>query len=142
MSPRSRVLLAIASVLLLFARGLPLWRIQLVAPQYPEGLGMEIYASTVRGAKEHDLENINKLNHYIGMRRIEPEAIPDLRVIPWFITGLAAAGLVAAAVGRRRVAYAWLIAFSVVGAIGFWDFWRWQHDYGTNLDAEHAIIKL
>jgi len=142
MSLRSRVLLAVASVILLLARSLPLWRIQLVAPQYPEGLGMEIYASTVRGAKEHDLENINKLNHYIGMRRIEPEAIPDLRVIPWFITGLAAAGLVAAAVGRRRVAYAWLIAFSVVGAIGFWDFWRWQHDYGTNLDAEHAIIKV
>jgi nitrous oxidase accessory protein len=136
------VLLAVAAGILLLARSLPLWRIQLVAPQYPEGLGMEIYASTVRGAKEHDLDNINKLNHYIGMRRIEPEAIPDLRVIPWFITGLAAAGLVAAAIGRRRAAYAWLIAFSVVGAIGFWDFWRWEHDYGTNLDAEHAIIKV
>jgi nitrous oxidase accessory protein len=142
MTPRSRVLLAIAAAVLLFARVLPLWRIQLVAPQYPEGLGMEIYASTVRGAKEHDLENINKLNHYIGMRRIEPEAIADLRVIPWFIMGLAGAGVVAALVGRRRVAIAWLAAFAVVGAVGFWDFWRWQHDYGTNLDAEHAIIKV
>jgi len=142
MSPRSRVLLAIASALLLFARALPLWRIQLVAPQYPEGLGMEIYASTVRGAKEHDLENINKLNHYIGMKRIEPEAISDLRVIPWFITGLAVAGLVSAAVGRRRMAIAWLGAFVVVGAAGLWDFRRWQHDYGTNLDAKHAIIKV
>src|SRR5262245_47122632 len=116
MSPRSRVLLAIASVIILLARALPLWRIQLVAPQYPEGLGMVIYASTVRGAKEQDLDNINKLNHYIGMKRIEPEAIGDLRVIPWFITGLAVAGLISAAVGRRRVAIAWLAAFAVVGA--------------------------
>ena len=138
----SRVLLAIAASVLLFALSLPLWRISLVAPQYPEGLGMEIYASTVRGAKENDLENINKLNHYIGMRRIEPEAIADLRVIPWFIAGLTAAGLVAAAVGRRGVAIAWLMLFAGAGAIGFWDFWRWQHDYGTNLDAEHAIIKV
>jgi nitrous oxidase accessory protein len=136
------VLLAIASVLLLFARVLPLWRIQLLAPQYPEGLGMVIYANSVRGVKENDLENINNLNHYIGMRRIEPEAIADLRIIPWFITGLAAAGLLSAAVGRRRVAIAWLGAFAVVGAIGLWDFRRWQHDYGTNLDAEHAIIKV
>src|SRR5262245_32298386 len=142
MSLRSRVLLAIASAILLFARSLPLWRIDLIAPQYPEGLGMAIYASTVRGAKEHDLENINKLNHYIGMKRIEPDAISDLRIIPWFIIGLAVAGLISAAVGRRRVAIAWLGAFAVVGAIGLWDFRRWQHDYGTNLDAEHAIIKV
>src|SRR6476469_2670137 len=101
MTKLSRVLLALASSLIPLALRVPLWRIQLVAPQYPEGLGMEIHASSVRGAKEHDLENINKLNHYIGMRPIESEAIADLRVIPWFIVGLAAAGFIAAAVGRR-----------------------------------------
>src|SRR5262245_64573375 len=117
MSLRSRVLLAIASAILLFARSLPLWRIQLVAPQYPEGLGMEIRANTVRGAKEHDLENINKLNHYIGMRPIEPAAIAELRVIPWLIVGLAAVAMGVAVAGRRRFVSAWLVAFAVTGAI-------------------------
>src|SRR5215467_11570308 len=111
MSKLSRLLLALASGLLLVALALPLWRVRLVAPQYPEGLGMEIRAHTVRGATEHDLRSINSLNHYIGMKPIEPDAIPDLEVIPWLIGGLGVAGVIAAAVGRRRGVMLWLCAF-------------------------------
>ena len=138
----SRVLLACAASLVVFALCVPLWRIQLIAPQYPEGLGMEIHAGTVRGAKEHDLENINSLNHYIGMKAIVPGDIAELRVIPWFIAGLAVLGVIAAAVGRRKLAIGWLVGFALVGALGLWDFRRWAHDYGTNLDTERAIIKV
>src|SRR5690348_13895002 len=99
----SRVLLAIASVLLVLALPMPLWRVRLIAPQYPEGLGMDIHARTVEGIKEHDLDNINELNHYIGMKTIKPEAIPELHVIPWIIVGLAVAGLAVAALGRRAL---------------------------------------
>lgn len=142
MSLVSRVLLALASALLLFALPLPLWRIKLIAPQYPEGLGMDIHARTVRGAKEHDLENINNLNHYIGMKTIEPEEIPELRVIPWLIGGLGVGGLIVALVGRRRLLMVWLVAFGILGVVGLWDFWHWEYDYGHNLDFEHAIIKV
>lgn len=142
MSLVSRVLLAFASALLLFALPLPLWRIQLIAPQYPEGLGMDIHARSVRGAKEHDLDNINNLNHYIGMKTIEPEEIAELRVIPWLIGGLAVAGFVVAIVGRRMPLIVWLAAFGVLGVVGLVDFWRWEYDYGHNLDFEHAIIKV
>lgn len=142
MSLVSRVLLALASALLLFALPLPLWRIRLIAPQYPEGLGMDIHARTVRGAKEHDLENINNLNHYIGMKTIEPEEIAELRVIPWLIGGLGVAGFIVAIVGRRPLLLVWLAAFLVLGLVGLWDFWHWEYDYGHNLDFEHAIIKV
>ena len=98
MTRLSRVLLAIASVLLLGAFLFPLWRIDLVAPQYPEGLGMLIRVNAVTGIKPNDLANINGLNHYIGMKPIEPGAIPELRVMPWIIAGLAALGLVGALV--------------------------------------------
>jgi hypothetical protein len=135
------VLLAIAASLIPFALSTPLWRIHLVAPQYPEGLGMERSARTVRGVQEHDLENINHLNHYIGMRAIEPAAIAELRLIPWVIGGLAVAGVIAAAAGRRAGAIVWISTFAVAGAIGMWDFRRWQIDYGTNLAAD-AIIKV
>src|SRR3954462_3827590 len=107
----SRLLLAFAAGSLFAALVLPLWRVNLVAPQYPEGLGMEIHARTVRGATEHDLQSINALNHYIGMKPIEPEAIPELRVIPWVIAGLGVAALVAAALNRRAATGVWLTAF-------------------------------
>jgi copper chaperone NosL len=142
MSKLSRLLLAFASGLLLLALALPLWRVQLVAPQYPEGLGMEIRANTVRGATEHDLGSINNLNHYIGMKAIEPDEIPDLRVIPWVFGGLALFGAVAAAAGRRRLAIAWLAVFVIAGAVGLWDFYRWEYSYGHDLDLQHAIIKV
>jgi copper chaperone NosL len=142
MLKRPRVLLALASVLLLLALPLPLWRVRLIAPQYPEGLGMEIYARTVRGATEHDLGNINELNHYIGMRAIEPEAIADFRVIPWAIVGIAAFGVLAAIIGKRPVAIAWLVAFAGVAVVGLWDFWHWEYMYGHDLDMVHAIIKV
>ena len=142
MSKLPRVLLALASVLLLLALPLPLWRVRLIAPQYPEGLGLEIYARTVRGATEHDLGNINELNHYIGMRPIEPEKITDFRVIPWAVVGLAVVGVAAAIVGRRSLAVAWLGLFTVAGVAGVWDFWHWEYMYGHDLDMVHAIIKV
>jgi hypothetical protein len=142
MTKLSRLLLALASGLLLVALALPLWRVRLVAPQYPEGLGMEIRANTVRGATEHDLRSINSLNHYIGMKTIEPDEIPELHVIPWVFGGLALAGLVAAAVGRRPLVVAWLVAFVAAGTAGLWDFYRWEYSYGHDLDLQHAIIKV
>lgn len=142
MTRSSRILLAIASLGLLLMFALPLWRIQLEAPQYPEGLGLEIHVNTVRGMDANDLQNINGLNHYIGMKRIEPDAIPELRYMPWIVLGLSALGLVAAATGRRWLLHAWLATLVLFAAAGMIDFWKWEYDYGHNLDAEHAIIKI
>jgi hypothetical protein len=139
MSKISRLLLATASVLLFAALALPLWRISLIAPQYPEGLGMKIRAMTVEGATESDLGNINELNHYIGMKAIEPAEIPELRIIPWLIAGLAVAGLVVAAIGKRGPAFGWLGAFLMLGVVGMWDFYHWEWDYGHNIDPRAAI---
>ena len=59
MSKLSRLLVLLASALVLVALVTPLWRIRLLAPQYPEGLGMDIHAGSVVGAGEHDLQSIN-----------------------------------------------------------------------------------
>jgi len=142
MTRLSRLLLAIASVLLLGAFLFPLWRIDLVAPQYPEGLGMLIRVNTVTGIQPNDLANINGLNHYIGMKPIEPDTIPELRIMPWILAGLAAFGLLVAALGARRLLYGWLGGFVTLAIAGLIDFWRWEYDYGHNLDFEHAIIKV
>ena len=49
---------------------------------------MLIRAEPVDGLKPNDLHSINGLNHYIGMRPIEPSAIPELRYMPWIVAGL------------------------------------------------------
>jgi hypothetical protein len=140
MTRASRVLLAVASVLLLGVLVTPLWSINLIAPQYPEGIGMRIHANSVEGMKENDIHNINSLNHYIGMKPIEPSAIPELRYMPWIVVGLAVSALLVAALGRRGPLYGWLVTFGVLGVVGLYDFWHWMYDYGHNLDMEHAII--
>ena len=142
MSRFSRCLVVIAGVLLAASLRLPLWRIALTAPQYPEGLGLQINAGTIAGATPQDLGNINELNHYIGMRPIDPGALPELRVLPWLLGGLAVLALIAAALGSRRLVAAWLGAVVLVGAAGLADLYRWSYAFGHDLDAQHAIIKM
>ena len=142
MSTRARVLLLLASALLLPMFFTPIWRVYLNAPQYPEGIGMQIWINTVKGVKENDLDNINNLNHYIGMKRIIPSTIPELRIMPYIDGALIAAGVAAAAIGRVRLAQGWVALFLVVALIGLADFWRWEYEYGHDLDMENAIIKI
>src|SRR6185295_3573634 len=97
LSTRSRALLAIAALLLTAVYFLPLWSVSLLAPQYPEGLGMRIWINTIAGAKPNDLDSINNLNHYIGMMRIVPESIPELKLMPIVVGGLIVLGLAVAA---------------------------------------------
>lgn len=140
MTPRMRLLLGLTMVVGLAALVLPLWEVRLGAPQYPEGLGLRIFAHTVAGIKPQDLQNINGLNHYIGMQEIRPDAIPELRFMPWIIAGLLFAGAAVAWRGSRRALAIWLVVFALLGAVGLWDFWRWEYDYGHNLDMDKAII--
>ena len=142
MTRLSRLLVGAAALLMVLLYVLPLWHVRLVAPQYPEGLGMHIYISSVQGATENDLTNINNLNHYIGMKRIENDAIPELTIMPWIVGALVVSGLLVAVLANRRALYAWTGGFLLLGVAGLVDFWRWEYDYGHNLDLEEAIIKI
>ena len=137
-----RILVVLASLLMIGLYVFPLWNVRLTAPQYPEGLGMNIRINTVEGATENDLDNINNLNHYIGMKRIEPGAIPELRIMPWIVAGIILTGLATAALARRPLLYVWTAGFLAIAVVGLIDFWRWEYDYGHNLDSEHAILKI
>jgi len=139
MQPRTRLALAAAALLLGVAYVAPLWHIGLDAPQYPEGLGMYIWIDTITGQKPNDLQSINGLNHYIGMKEIVPTSIPELRLMPWIIGILIVSGLAGAAAGRRSWLYSWTVAFALVGVAGLVDFWYWGYNYGHDLDPTAAI---
>ena len=137
----SRLLVALAAALLVVVFLVPVWRISLKAPQYPEGIGMLIRVNTITGIKPNDLSNINGLNHYIGMKAIEPEKIPILDAMPIGLGILAAAALLVAAYGRRWALLSWLGAMAVGGGLALLEFYKWSYDYGHNLDP-NAIIKV
>lgn len=138
----ARILVALAALLMSAGFVLPLWRVDLIAPQYPEGLGMLIRVNTVVGVKEQDLNSINNLNHYIGMKRIEPDAIPELKYMPAILGALVATALLVALIGRRRVLYGWTVVFGAVLMAGLYDYWKWGYEYGHDLDVDTAIIKI
>lgn len=86
-----------------------------------------------------DVEIINGINHYIGMRAIKAEMFPEFVILPWITAGLIALGLVAALTGSRR----WLTTFAatlcICGLLGLADYYRWGYEYGHNLDPRAAI---
>lgn len=135
------VFLVAACLTFLLAYVAPLWHIGLKAPQYPEGLGLYIWVNRITGEKPQDLASINGLNHYIGMKPIEPESIPELGYMPLAIGLLAGSGLLVAVARRRRLFYAWTAIFTVGALAGLADFWRWGYDYGHNLNP-HAAIQV
>ena len=139
MRPGNRIGLAAAAALLALAYLAPLWHIGLEAPQYPEGIGMFVWIDTITGQKPNDLNSINGLNHYIGMKAIVPDAIPELRLMPRIVGGLIALGLLVAGSGRRSLLFTWTVLFGLVAVAGLVDFWYWGYDYGHDLDPTAAI---
>jgi copper chaperone NosL len=141
MKSQSKIIIAFASLFLILTFFFPIWYIDLEAPQYPEGIGLEIWLNKITGQKPHDLENINGLNHYIGMKVIVPDAIPELKIMPFIIIFLILFGLISGISGKRYMVYIWIVLFIVIAAIGLYDFYLWEYDYGHNLNP-HAAIKI
>ena len=76
---------------------LPLWDIFLDAPQYPEGLQMQIWLDHLSG----DTKTINGLNHYIGMKLIYEKNFPEFKWMPTAIGILIGLGLLTALLKRK-----------------------------------------
>lgn len=131
----SRIIVIAVSVLLVTGFILPIWEITLDAPQYPEGLGLNIWINKITG----DLQTINGLNHYIGMKKIEPDSIQELKMMPYFLGVLIVLGLIAGISGKKKLLSLWAIAFIIIGTTGAVDFYMWEYDYGHNLNPEAAI---
>lgn len=131
----SRILLLVVSLSLIIVYFTPIWEITMEAPQYPEGLGFEIWINKMTG----DLQTVNGLNHYIGMKAIEPDSIKELIIMPYIIGFLIITGIMVAYLKRRKYFIAWIIFYVLFGIAGAVDFYLWEYDYGHNLNPEAAI---
>ncbi len=126
-----------ASLLLVFVA--PIWRITLEAPQYPTGITLYIWVDKLSGDEPGTLQNINILNHYVGMKMIEPDSIPELKYFKYIIIIISGLGIILGFTGNRKLWLAWAILLILLGALGIYDFYLWEYDYGHNLSDEAPI---
>lgn len=138
----SRLVLLLLVIPLALTLTQPLWRISMTAPQYPDGLYMEIYAHKIDGGNggQH-IKEINTLNHYIGMHKIDRAELSDLDWIPFALGLLIVLTLRCAAIGNVRALVDLAVIAGYVGVFAFGKFVYKLYVFGHNLDPD-APIKL
>jgi copper chaperone NosL len=137
-----RILVLAATLLLLLGGTLPLWRISLVAPQYAEGLTLDMYAyQIVAGNKGQDLAEINTLNHYIGMKPIAQADFLEMKVLPFAIGVFALLALRSVVIGRIVTLVDLSVLFLYFGVFSLGSFAYRLYTYGHQLDPR-APMKI
>lgn len=131
-----RILLLLCAAALALALFVPMWRIELDAPQYPEGLTLLIYANKLGG----NVDIVNGLNHYIGMKTLHASDFMEFTLLPYFISFFALLALLVAFFARPKLLYTFFILFMLFAIISMVDFWRWEYNYGHELNPDAAII--
>jgi len=135
---RSGQMMILAALLPLALFLFPIWNITLQAPQYPDDIGMDIWITHIEGHRENDLQNINIMNHYVGMKEI-PEHLPEFEFFPYIVAGMSLLGVLFAFIGNNKLFLAWFILFVILGILGMYDFYLWEYDYGHDLNPQAAI---
>lgn len=126
----------IAAGMILIAAFMPLWRLELVAPQYPDGLFITAYGYDMKG----DITEINGLNHYVGLRPLEPGDVIELKLFPFGVAAIV--GLIAW--GAYRFQSKKARAVSVLAALSLpvvmlADLQYWLYTYGHDIDPTAAL---
>jgi len=137
-----RVMLVLSGLLLAVAVTQPLWNLTMFAPQYPDGLRMDIYSARLDGGRGgQDIKEINLLNHYIGMRDLTNEDFTEFKWMPFAIGALALVFLRSAVHGSMSSLVDAVVLFAYFGAFSLWSFAHKLYVYGHNL-APTAPVKV
>jgi hypothetical protein len=128
------VILVAASVILFISIFFPYWKLTLFAPQYPGGLQASMYVNRLAG----DIQEIDGLNHYIGMKPMDEAAVLERTLSVFMIIGLAL--LIAGAVYVHSPIALFLCLPAVFyPAFFLGDLYFWMRTFGTNLNP-HAPL--
>lgn len=128
------LLIGAAAFLLLISIFVPYWKLTLLAPQYPGGLKMETYVNRVAG----DVDEIDELNHYIGMRSLKEAAELErsLSIIMIFALALLVVGSI-----YTHSPFALILTIPAIlyPVIFLGDLYFWMQNFGMNLNP-HAPL--
>ncbi len=131
----SKVLLLFVAALFFGSLFVPMWQIQLEAPQYPEGLVLQLHANKIGG----DVDIINGLNHYIGMATLHTENFFEFKILPYIFGAFALISLLLIFIAKRKAVFVFFASYVLFVVLAAIDFYRWNYEYGHNLDPNAAI---
>lgn len=134
--PFFRWLVLFATLLLVTVYYLPIWSIQLWAPQYPEGLEMLIWINNLSG----NVDVINDLNHYIGMGKINIDMFPEFGFMVYVLGFVIFFGVTTFFVNKRFMLYLYSSLLIIAAIAALIDFYKWEYHYGHTLNPMAAII--
>ena len=137
---RERVLAIVAALLLLPTYLFPLWQLTMFAPQYPDGLRLQIYSYRLAGGnKGQDVDEINVLNHYIGMRSLAQEDFTEFKWMPFVIGIVALVFLRASVFGRAGALVDATVLYGYFALFALWSFAYKLYRYGHELAPGAAV---
>jgi hypothetical protein len=137
---RARLVVLVAALLLAATYVLPLWNLTMFAPQYPDGLRLDIYSYALAGGNRgQDIKEINVLNHYIGMQDLVDESFTEFKWMPFVIGALGLLILRAAVHGTVVALVDVTMLFVYFGAFSLWSFGYKLYRYGHDLDPTAAV---
>ncbi|HWV38089.1 MAG TPA: hypothetical protein VN033_06385 [Vulgatibacter sp.] len=138
--PSARIAVAILTIPLVLSFTMPIWKISMVAPQYPDGLYLYIWSYKLEGGADgQHIAEINTLNHYIGMRGIDDAASADLGWIPFALGALVLIALRVAAIGNVRSLLDLTVLTSYVSLFAFGRFVYRLYVFGHDLDPTAPV---
>lgn len=100
---------------------------------------MYVWVNKISGNTEFTLQNINILNHYIGMKAIVPDSFKELSIMPLVLGFFIFSGLLLLLTKKRGFALAWFALLAIGGTVGLTDFYMWLQNFGTDLDPAAPI---
>lgn len=128
------MLLVIGVLLLLISIFLPYWKLTLFAPQYPGGLEAKLYVNQVSG----DVQEIDILNHYIGMKPMEEAALLERSLSIVIIVGIVLLSIGAIYV-HSPIALFLSIPAILYPLFFLGDLYFWMWNFGMNLDKKAPL---
>jgi hypothetical protein len=135
-----RLLLVLALLGLAPAYVAPLYNMTMFAPQYQEGLRLDIYSWKLQGGNDgQDVKEINVLNHYIGMRDLATEDFNEFKWLPFVIGIFGLLFLRSAVLGKASHLVDVVVLYVYFGLFSLWSFGYKMYQYGHNLDPKAAV---
>mgnify|MGYP006194056539 CR=1 FL=1 len=113
----------------------PMWSFEFIAPQYPQGLELEVLLTGARG----DVFEIDIINHYIGMSKLADAAVNERAFAPYALMGLSLLAVLIALVPNKW--FGRIMALPIIGFpmafVGI--FFMWLYKFGHDLDPAAPV---
>jgi len=126
--------LMLAALLIMISMFLPYWSMTMHAPQYPKGLRVDVYVNRLEG----DVDEIDALNHYLGMPKLDEGGKLERSIS---VVGIIALGLLLMASVFVHNKWAAVLALPILlyPLIFLADLWYILYSYGHSIDPQSAL---